>query len=999
MEFLRKSLKVIKKIKKFTNQHIITGTKGVISLLLSILMVPFVSIAAGLVSLARINSATAIFDESLCNASNSTLGTYDSFLRKRFGLMAISQSSVATDFSYTQEDFINDTFKKYMEENLKSLSNTYQDTELQVNGVLPLADKDVMLSEILENAKYSVPTKMVIDGLSIDAMLNKLTSGCTTFMTGMGAVSSELGAIEKFNELDDNLSDLKTELGKCEGYKADYISKYAPFRDSVKEYNELVDKMNEELEPQITARATALQENQAIYPTYVDLGKQIKPFKEEADRMAGELDSDGNHVYDDDDIKQYWANVDKDHDNLKTRYDYADGEVNRTYNEWNTADKEVKRIEETYHASLDTKRGEVSTARQNYEDILETLHDSLVSIQGYIKNAQTALKDAITKTVETGVKTAETMLSADRDAQKQNIKDLEEKKNQAILDGDTAEEARLEAEIESKKQTLDDDTFTDNSWKAGADAKTAVPDAVYKFANDDDYITQIDAAEKNIGALYTKVKNYTVVTTYDKMAVVTDDEYFVEFSIPVTSDQIDQLINDTLSRFKQEDTGTSIWNVIKLIIKFIKALMKPICMADPMLISYIDSSKYDDIGGLPSEKRKRGVSLESGFEDIDRAKSDEYKQILGKYSDANLITNFAIDDLADLFTAIIDDIENISNDFGEMHFGNIFRKIYDIGCHVKDLVVHINSAATLFAELVAKGILSKTLLAGYLGYNTANRTTYEKKPLNGGTYKLPSVGDAFGVFNDPEAKDEEIDVRNLNLAFYGCETEYLLIGSKSEYNNQLAIYGIIFFIRLLINIPVVFCSEEVETVAAAVAAASFGIGEWVVYLLYIVAEPLADSMVLVGGSEVPIIKNRPFLTPSGIPTFVGKLATVTLTDNMKDSLFKDAREAADPNGTSNLPTNLKAADKMYGKDSSLCLDYTQHLIILMMMWDQDTLLDRFCDIVQMESTYNSKFKYIFDLDKSYTYIRSAGKFKSDEFIKVISDNGLTSTERIIYRGY
>ena len=51
----------------------INGTRGVISLFLAILMLPFVSVGGALLNAARVNSAVAVFDEALCNASDSTL--------------------------------------------------------------------------------------------------------------------------------------------------------------------------------------------------------------------------------------------------------------------------------------------------------------------------------------------------------------------------------------------------------------------------------------------------------------------------------------------------------------------------------------------------------------------------------------------------------------------------------------------------------------------------------------------------------------------------------------------------------------------------------------------------------------------------------------------------------------------------------------------------------------------------------------------------------------
>jgi len=41
---------------------------------------------------------------------------------------------------------------------------------------------------------------------------------------------------------------------------------------------------------------------------------------------------------------------------------------------------------------------------------------------------------------------------------------------------------------------------------------------------------------------------------------------------------------------------------------------------------------------------------------------------------------------------------------------------------------------------------------------------------------------------------------------------------------------------------------------------------------------------------------------------------------------------------------------------------------------------------------------VFDLGKSYTYLRSSGNFTSNEFMK-ISNSPWNSTKRVMYRGY
>ena len=98
-----------KKKLAFLNKYI-NGTNGVISLFLAILMVPFASIAGALVNSARINSSVAIFDEALCSASNSTLGTYDNFLRERFGLLAMDQNTASGGSGYSAVKLEDDAF-------------------------------------------------------------------------------------------------------------------------------------------------------------------------------------------------------------------------------------------------------------------------------------------------------------------------------------------------------------------------------------------------------------------------------------------------------------------------------------------------------------------------------------------------------------------------------------------------------------------------------------------------------------------------------------------------------------------------------------------------------------------------------------------------------------------------------------------------------------------------------------------------------------------------
>lgn len=160
-------------------------------------MVPFASIAGVLVNSARINSAVAIFDEALCNASNSTLGTYDKFLRERFGLLAMNQNTASGGSGYSVQQLIQDTFKEYMDKNLTVLSNTYETSTVSASGVYPLADTDVLLSQVYEAGKYTIPIKMTMDSFSVEDILNYLTKDLGFAKNIMSSISSGVSVVDK----------------------------------------------------------------------------------------------------------------------------------------------------------------------------------------------------------------------------------------------------------------------------------------------------------------------------------------------------------------------------------------------------------------------------------------------------------------------------------------------------------------------------------------------------------------------------------------------------------------------------------------------------------------------------------------------------------------------------------------------------------------------------------------------------------------------------------
>ena len=135
----------------------INGTKGAISLLLAMLLLPFYSLAAVLVENMRYQSAVRTLDEVLGTASVSSLSKYDKYLKDRFGLLAVEQGD--------SEGALTDSTLFYLEKNqLIDIAGIDMD-RVSATGMYPLADTRVLRHQVEEYSKILVPSKLAADGL------------------------------------------------------------------------------------------------------------------------------------------------------------------------------------------------------------------------------------------------------------------------------------------------------------------------------------------------------------------------------------------------------------------------------------------------------------------------------------------------------------------------------------------------------------------------------------------------------------------------------------------------------------------------------------------------------------------------------------------------------------------------------------------------------------------------------------------------------------------
>ena len=155
-----------KSVKKKFNTYI-NGTRGIISLFLALVMMPFLSLAVILVESARYQNAKQMVDELLDCVGLSTLAGYDAYLEERFGLLAISQETTPQE-----------TYERYLKENISALSNAFTYTKTSVSGEFPLSENNantgVLNTQLLEFSEIIVLVEALEKGLDIEDLIEKL---------------------------------------------------------------------------------------------------------------------------------------------------------------------------------------------------------------------------------------------------------------------------------------------------------------------------------------------------------------------------------------------------------------------------------------------------------------------------------------------------------------------------------------------------------------------------------------------------------------------------------------------------------------------------------------------------------------------------------------------------------------------------------------------------------------------------------------------------------
>lgn len=839
-----------KKNKRITKAKLVKGLRGSISILLCLLLTPFMSIALGLVEYARYQEVLEVTDEIYELTGISVLSDYDTYIHNRFGLLATSQESEFGDNADT-----------LLDHNMKVLGKQVALENPTFTGKLSLSNTETLRQQVVDFSELTSTTAILAEDFNLEDLLNKLQN--------VQQFQDIMNTVDSLAELTDTLT---TAVEKLEAFETSLNNLQSSVNNAISSANTLSSEMAD-LYKKLGENGITLPENATL---------------EQIESAVNSFTSDYL-----DDFKNVYRTAKGLIDNLNSIKSNLTS-VKTAATEFASAVQAAQTAAENISSSnsADTDGSISAAATRTLEDVLDEM----------VELVEDTVSDLTTDVVDTAKETVNNII-------------------------DTAlESAGLAGIVERYSEIVNGDYF-------------ALP--------------LTDTAKQDITDLLKTVQ--TVYSSHDSDALV---DYFKGKFVPNINIDIDLILSD-VSGVLQDATSALVDGVGDKLISLLTKLVNIVKgLFDLDLFYEADLNAYVNIGSAGSSPYQSFMdALGSMFTAV-----DDFKAAMEEDGLFSKIKG-ALQAMGDMFTAIGDLMESIVNIAGAA----------------------VDSIVELGGSLVSgdvRGLYEKLLISGYMRHNLPCRLdsggfAYDEDG-NQVSLELSGTGLTGFNFNDiarpavytgqTTSLDSSSGSKFQGLAstlqnlkngygpdtmFKGAELEYIRAGTNSEIANQVICFFDLYFLRLLLDLPSVFMDGEVNAVAGAATVAS-----WVVYILYIVAEPFCDTLLLVNGESVPLIRTDCWLTATGLTGFINKLGSAVLGEALQNELNNYTSTYANDSG--DQPEESSAGE----------LDYRTHMLIMLLIYvDSDTQIARLQDLVELETAeYYRQNGKTFSMSKTYTAV-------------------------------
>lgn len=201
-----------------TKKKIEKGTQGAISILLCLVLCPFLTISLMLVEASRYQQAIETLNEVNNSATLSTLANMDSYVQERFGFFATSQ-----------EEDVSSVYQRYLASNWGVLGAgaTLNTASVNFDSSLSLASKEVLKQQILEFSELTVATEVVVEGLDLEQLIETLES-----LGDLDAISKSFEAVSATADVATAASDLVKNVNDTLAALTTYSQKYTAYYEA-----------------------------------------------------------------------------------------------------------------------------------------------------------------------------------------------------------------------------------------------------------------------------------------------------------------------------------------------------------------------------------------------------------------------------------------------------------------------------------------------------------------------------------------------------------------------------------------------------------------------------------------------------------------------------------------------------------------------------------------------------------------------------------------------
>lgn len=206
--------------------------RGVITVMLSIVLIATLSLNSTFIEIARFRSLERLYKEIEENAAFSVLSQYDRELWENFGLLAMSEETGKDDFmEYLQANMnllLTDTFRvdRYLR---------VADEDVNFEQIYDLAQEDVLKMQINEFCAYRAPAEALNSIFNVDAMIEEKIEEL------VNKLDESVQLFEKFETLTEKAEPLLDAFSDL----ADFVESFNSLKEIYEEYQNSVDSFNQ----------------------------------------------------------------------------------------------------------------------------------------------------------------------------------------------------------------------------------------------------------------------------------------------------------------------------------------------------------------------------------------------------------------------------------------------------------------------------------------------------------------------------------------------------------------------------------------------------------------------------------------------------------------------------------------------------------------------------------------------------------------------------------